>query len=121
MHEMGIAMQIIQIAIDAIPPDAPITCVQRVNLKIGKLSAIVPESLQFCFSIAAADTVLAGAELVIEEVPIVVRCNACQNEWRAPETVCVCSMCGSGNIQILSGRELFIESIEVADSPVPEG
>ena len=65
MHEMGIVMQIIEIAVGAIPEDDPNVQVERVNLKVGKLSAVVPDSLRFCFEIAIKDTPLSGATLTV--------------------------------------------------------
>jgi hydrogenase nickel incorporation protein HypA/HybF len=81
MHEMGIALQIVEIATASIPSDLAEVRIERVNLKVGKLAAVVPESLRFCFSVASKDTALDGAEL----------------------------------LEILSGRELDIESIEIAE------
>jgi hydrogenase nickel incorporation protein HypA/HybF len=115
MHEMGIAMQIIEIASASIPQDVADVRVERVNLKIGKLAAVVPESLRFCFEIASKETLLAGAELHIDEIPVVARCKACQEEWVINEPVFTCVACNSGQIDILSGRELNIESIEIAE------
>lgn len=115
MHEMGIAMQIIEIATNAIPDDVKNIRVERVNVKIGKLSAVVPDSLRFCFDIAIKDTPLSGAELVIEEIPVTARCSGCKNEWTISEAVFSCPRCDKGNITILSGQELNIESIEIAD------
>ena len=79
MHEMGIAMEIVEIAIASIPVGMQGQKVERVNLKIGKLSAVVPESLRFCFEIVAKGTPLCNAELNIEEVPVVVRCRGCNS------------------------------------------
>jgi hydrogenase nickel incorporation protein HypA/HybF len=115
MHEMGIAMQIIEIASASIPQDVPGVRVERVNLKIGKLAAVVPESLRFCFEIASRETPLAGSELHIDEIPVVARCKACQTEWVINGPVFTCAACNSGQIDILSGRELNIESIEIAE------
>jgi hydrogenase nickel incorporation protein HypA/HybF len=115
MHEMGIAMQIIEITTASIPADMQHVRVARVNLKVGKLAAIVPDSLRFCFEIAAQETPLAGAELVIEELPVVARCNDCDTEWTINGPDFICQKCKSGSIQLISGRELDIESIEVAD------
>ena len=70
MHEMGIALQIVEIATASIPPDLDGARVARVNLKVGKLAAIVPDSLRFCFGVATKDTPLDGAELAIEELPV---------------------------------------------------
>ena len=114
MHEMGIALQIIDIATASIPPDMRSARVERVNLKIGKLAAVVADSLRFCFDIVSKDTALAGAELAIEETPVVARCKDCGVRWTIAEPVFTCQACQSGALEILSGRELDIVSIEIS-------
>ena len=115
MHEMGIAMQIIEIAGASIPADMPDAKVERVNLRVGKLSAVVLESLRFCFEIAAQDTPFKQAELNIEEVPVVVCCRDCHARRTLNEPVFICRDCNSTCVDIISGRELNIDSIELAD------
>ena len=87
MHEMGIAMEIVDIAKASIPQDMQGARVQRVNLQVGKLSAIVPDSLRFCFDLVVKETPLEGAELAIEEVPVVARCKDCQTRWTVTEAI----------------------------------
>ena len=101
MHEMGVAMQIIEIATASIPKNMALARVERVNLKIGKLSAIVSDSLRFCFEIA--------------EIPVVAHCNDCGFQWTIEAPVFTCQKCTSGSIELLSGRELDIDSIEIAE------
>jgi hydrogenase nickel incorporation protein HypA/HybF len=113
MHEMGIAIQIVEIATASLPADLGEARVAAVNLKIGKMAAVVPDSLRFCFEAAVKDTPLAGAELAIQEVPVVVRCKDCNTRWTIDEPVFICQTCESGSLEIISGRELDIESIEV--------
>ena len=115
MHEMGIALQIVEIATASLPADLGAARVAAVNLKIGKLAAVVPESLRFCFDVAVKDTPLAGARLVIEELAVVARCKECNAQWTIDEPVFTCKTCQSGSLEILSGRELDIESIEVVE------
>ena len=115
MHEMGIALQIIEIASGSIPQSETPIQVEKVNLKVGKMAAIVSDSLRFCFEIAAKDSLLSGAALHIEEVPVRARCKDCHHEWTIDELVFQCPQCGSGQLDIISGRELNIESIEIAD------
>ena len=115
MHEMGIALQIIEIATASIPKDADNARVAKVNLKVGKLAAIVPESLRFCFDIIARDTPLSGAQLSMEEIPVVARCRECNHTWNITGSLFTCEKCKSGLVDILSGRELDIESIELVD------
>jgi hydrogenase nickel incorporation protein HypA/HybF len=115
MHEMGIAMEIVDIAKASIPADMQGAKVQRVNLQVGKLSAVVADSLRFCFDLVIKETPLEGAELVIEELPVVAKCKDCQAQWTVTEPIFICQQCQGGNIDILSGRELDITSIEIED------
>lgn len=115
MHEMGVAMQIIEIAEASIPDDMTQSRIQRVNLKVGKLSAIVVDSLRFCFEVATKDTALEGAELVIDEIPVEAQCNDCGVRWMIESPVFVCHHCQGTQIELLSGRELDIESIEISN------
>ena len=113
MHEMGIAMEIINIAMASIPHKIKDARVVQVNLQVGRLSAVIPSSLHFCFDIAVKDTPLADAKLVIEEIPIEARCNVCHHHWYLDEPVFLCENCQSSDLNILSGRELNIKSIEI--------
>jgi hydrogenase nickel incorporation protein HypA/HybF len=97
MHEMGIALQIVEITTTSLPADLGAARVAAVNLKIGKLAAVVPESLRFCFDVVVAS------------------CNDCNARWTIDEPVFICKTCQSGSLEILSGRELDIESIEVVE------
>ena len=114
MHEMGIAMQIVEIASASIPADIDDVRVERINLKVGKLTAVVPESLRFCFQIVAQETPCCDADLNIEEIPIIAKCNDCNIEWTISEPVFRCQECNSGSVEIISGRELDVNSIEIA-------
>jgi hydrogenase nickel incorporation protein HypA/HybF len=115
MHEMGIALQIIEIATASIPSNLKDVRIEKVNLKIGQLAAVVPESLRFCFEVAVKETPLEGARLAIEEVPVVAKCKDCNTRWTINGPAFSCEDCGSGSLDILSGRELDIESIEIAE------
>lgn len=115
MHEMGIAKQIIEIATSSIPDGMEDIPVERVNLKVGKLSSVVPDSLRFCFEILSKNTPLSGTELNIEEIPVVARCMECHIEWTINKPVFVCKKCKSDSIEIISGQELDITSIELED------
>jgi hydrogenase nickel incorporation protein HypA/HybF len=115
MHEMGLATEIVRIVTESIPRDITDAKVERVNLKVGKLAAVVPQSLQFCFEIAAKDGPAESAELHIEEVGVSARCNDCSNRWDIDTPVFQCPACNGGSIEMLTGRELDIESIELAE------
>ena len=114
MHEMGIAIQIMNIVQQSLPPGEPLR-VKSINLKVGKLTAIVAPSLKFCMEVITKDTPAEGAELVITEVPVVVACTECGEETEINEPPFACRACGSNKVEILSGREMIVESIEVEE------
>ncbi|CAN2042074.1 Hydrogenase maturation factor HypA [Candidatus Magnetomoraceae bacterium gMMP-15] len=116
MHEMSIALQVLDIAISSIPNSMKDSQVEAVNLKVGKLTAIVPESLKFCFDIIAKDTPLNGAELRIKEMPLIVKCLDCNLKSELKTPIFSCKNCNSSNIEIISGQELDIISIELPDN-----
>jgi hydrogenase nickel incorporation protein HypA/HybF len=115
MHEMGIAAEIVRIAVDSIPEEMAGSKVVRVNLRLGRLSAVVSESLRFCFEIVAKETPAEGAQLEIQQVPVVARCHECDHQWEIETAAFGCPRCGSGAIDMLSGRELDIDSIELEE------
>lgn len=119
MHEMGIVLQILEIAVASIPREMHDCRVSSLKVKIGKLTAVVPESLRFCFDIAVQDTPLAGARLEIEEVPVVVNCCDCGAVMMIERSPFLCARCRSGSLEIVSGRELMVDFLEMADPVSP--
>jgi len=115
MHEMGIAQQLVAIALDAIPDDINNPRVEKLNLRIGKLAAVVEHSLSFCLEIITKDTPLEGAQLVIEQVPVCLRCETCKHQWQTDTPAFGCPACRNGQVTLISGREIEISSIELAD------
>ena len=115
MHEMGVAQQLVQIVLDSIPGDIENPKVEKVNLKIGKLAAVVESSLTFCFEIITKDTALEKAVLNIDFIPVTVHCKSCGRKREVEEPVFQCPFCENGEIELLAGREIEIISIELAD------
>ncbi len=115
MHEMGIAQKIVEIALESIPEDAENPKIEKMNLRIGKFASVVEDSLRFCFGIIVKDTPLEDTKLVIENVPVLVHCNQCNFEWEVDDPIFKCPECKGTDLDMLSGREIDIESIELAD------
>ena len=109
MHELAIAESVVETVTQRLP-DAKVTCVR---LEVGALSGVVPESIRFCFDLAAEGTGLAGARLEITEPPARCRCRACGAQFQ-PESPVVLCPCGSPDVAVLSGEQLTIVSVEVA-------
>jgi len=114
MHEFSIATSLLSI-IAGEAARFQGASVKTVNLRIGTLSGVVPEALEFAFHALSPGTVAEGAHLVIEKVALRIACNACGIESIPTEPFMVCPRCGSGDVDIRSGRELEIESMEIED------
>jgi len=113
MHEMSVAMSLIELACDEAERLAPAR-VQALHVRIGVLTALVPDALRFSFELASASTPIEGAQLVVEEVPLVIACAMCAAEVQAEAPSCACPRCG-GPGTIVSGREIELRALEVCD------
>lgn len=112
MHEMGIAQNILDIALDAANKEGA-RKITKINLIAGELRGIVPLQLTFCFGIAAKDTIASEAYLDIESVPVSGHCNQCEADFPIEEYQYLCPKCNSKDIQITGGTELRIKDIEI--------
>ena len=108
MHELGIMQQIIEIVCDR----ADGGTVRRVVLEIGKLTAVMPDALRFCFDVCSEGTVVEGAKLDIIEMPGRARCRACGAELTLEQPFGRCE-CGQSDLEWLAGDELKIKELEV--------
>lgn len=88
--------------------------VRRVDVRVGYLRQVVPESLHMAWELLTEHTNLGGAELVIEHVPAVVLCSACGAETTLDWPVLMCGACERTEVGLRSGEELDIVSIDVA-------
>ncbi|AQA24746.1 hydrogenase expression/synthesis hypA family protein [Rhodococcus sp. MTM3W5.2] len=108
MHEMSITQSVV----DAVCERAAGRRVRRVTIEVGTLCAVVPDSMQFCFELATEGTVMEGASLEIDQPPGRAHCRGCGADFELTDLVVLCR-CGSVDVEILSGRELRIMSMEV--------
>lgn len=113
MHELSIAMGMIN-ELTRVAKENNAKKVLTVNLKIGKMSGIVTDSLKFVFdAIKLEYPVLSTTEILIEEVPLMYKCNDCNNAFETDTYFPSCLGCKSYNLKLLSGEELDIENLEV--------
>jgi hydrogenase nickel incorporation protein HypA/HybF len=114
MHELSVAQSIVEIIQQHIP-ESDWNRVTAVRLKIGVVAGVVPDSLEFSFQAITAESFLRRAKLEIESVPFRLHCNACDTTGEVEIGFAVCPDCGSTDTKILSGSELDITEIELAD------
>jgi hydrogenase nickel incorporation protein HypA/HybF len=111
MHEMSITQSLLEIAL-AEAAKSGAKRITAINLQIGALTGVVEESVAMYLEFLAKDTPAEGVRLVVTAMPVSARCPSCDFTFSVEDLVFVCPRCG-GMAQVVTGRELFMESLEV--------
>jgi len=111
VHELSLSSAIVNTVVKHVDGRR----VSVVNLRVGHLCQVVPDSLEFYFEFVARGTVCDGARLEQELVRAVLRCDACAAEWEMDLPFFRCPECASGEVSVTSGNEFEVESIEVEE------
>ena len=116
MHELSLATGIVETVIKY----ADGRRVTSVDMRIGALRQVVPESLVFYFAICSRDTVCEGATLEHELISARLRCRACDQEWEISEPDFRCPSCRRPEVEVIAGTEFEVDSIEVTEESANE-
>ena len=112
MHELSITQSILSIALEQ-AKKAQASKITKINLTLGELSGIVSECVQFYFELLSKDTIAAGANLSFDLPATQLRCLNCQTTFSPDDLNWTCPNCHEQKVEIISGRECHVESIEV--------
>jgi hydrogenase nickel incorporation protein HypA/HybF len=107
MHELEIAESVVEMLHEC----ADGREVGVVRLSIGQLSGVVPDTLRFCFELATVGTDLESSLLEIEMQPGLAHCRSCAQDFSTDSSLAC--RCGSTDVELISGRQLTVESVEV--------
>ncbi len=113
MHEVSLMQDTLSLAEERAKA-ADAKQIHRLLMRVGALSGVVPESLEFAFELLAKGTLADGATLSVERVPIVCFCPHCGQEFQPPDLYCECPGCGQPSADVRQGRELELASLEVS-------
>ncbi len=112
MHELSITQTLLDIVLEqAAANDAQ--RVGQVRLVIGEMSGIADESVRFYFELLSKGTIAEGACLAVRRVPATARCRECGERFAFDRLSWVCPTCGAVQIEIVEGKEMHLESLEV--------
>lgn len=109
MHEMALTQSVI----DAVCEASSGRRVHSVQVEIGALYAVQPDAMDFCFELAAQGTAADGARLDLSVLPGRAFCRTCTTDFVVDDPILLCR-CGSADVEVRSGRELTIVSMEVS-------
>lgn len=113
MHELSICGSIAEIATRR----AAGRPVRVINVRVGQLRQVVPDTLVYCWELVSEQTPLAGSRISIESVPARIRCRACEHVTEVGDIpVFACGSCGGFDAEVVSGEEFLITSLELESS-----
>jgi len=112
MHELAITQSMFDLVLEQ-AKKAGAKKVGKINLVIGEMTGVVGDCVQFYFDFISKETLAEGAVLSFVMVPPKARCRGCDKLFELKEFDWTCPDCGGNSLQIVAGKELFVESIEV--------
>lgn len=108
VHELAITQSVV----DAVCERAAGRPVHEVRVRVGVLTAVVADSMRFCFGLVTEGTAAEGALLEIDQPPGAGRCRTCAAAFPLTDLILLCA-CGSADVEITAGQELQIVSMKV--------
>ncbi len=116
MHELSIANSLVEIASEHANA-AGADRVRMIKLQIGALSCVHQNALEFSFELVTKGTILEGASLKIETLPVTIYCEHCEQEVQLPGIQKFrCPQCDLPSSDIRQGKELEIVAIEITEN-----
>lgn len=113
MHELGLMTGVLD-AVTQSAVEAGATKVLKVTLSVGEMTEAIEDCLTFAYeALTEENTLFSGSELEIHMVKPRSRCLDCGLEFDHDRFHVTCPQCGSPVTQLIAGRDLRIDSIEV--------
>lgn len=109
MHEFSIA-QALAVQVERYAPATG--RVRVVNIRVGALRGLEPESLRMCWEAVTIGTPIAGSALQVDLRPWSIHCPTCDRAWDSPIPFVTCT-CGEAEPVPRGGDELDLVSLTV--------
>lgn len=110
MHELAITENILKTALPK-AEESGAKKILEVRLKIGELSGVVPECVQYYFDLIAKGTIAEGAKIKAESIPVQIVCRDCGYEGILDRKRNRCPACESSSFSITGGRDFYVDSL----------
>ena len=112
MHEFTITKTILSIVLQK-ASDVKARKITKIELLVGRLTGFVPECIKLQFDILSRNTLAAGANLIFQQPETKLYCRQCDQHFQSDSFDLVCPQCHTLEIDILSGSELLVLSMDV--------
>ena len=116
MHEFNVCQSIIDTMNEQLPGKGnKRPNVIKTIVVIGALRPVVSEYLTFAYAYLSKGTIAEGSELVIKRPRARGKCSRCGATSDLAAEHFTCGQCGANTGEIVGGRELYIEQIEIQE------
>lgn len=112
MHEYSIVSSMINLC-EKQAKEAKAKKIKSITIQIGKLSGIEAHFMEHCFDYFKEDSICKDAKLIMKIIDIKIECKECKKQTIVENNNYLCSFCNSKQTSLISGKELFVESIEI--------
>ena len=112
MHELAICQALMN-QVESIAAERNARSVVSIVVGMGPLSGVEAQLLKHAYPVASAGTIAEGARLVVENLPVRIKCTQCGNESDALPNKLVCKACGDWRTTLISGDELILMRVEL--------
>ena len=113
MHELALMEELHRIALASAAAQGA-ERIHRVMVRVGRLSGVDPDALDFAFEVVMAGGIGQGATLELEVVPTQCRCGGCGQRFEPVDVIFACPICGELSADVLRGRELELTGLELS-------
>jgi hydrogenase nickel incorporation protein HypA/HybF len=110
MHEMAIAASLVEHVL-GIARQHDARRIDQVEVEVGVLQQIVPDSLQLAFVATAYGTPAEGAALQLVNVKAVAECRPCGLPFEPAIDDYLCPHCGQADVRIVAGNDIILKSV----------
>ncbi|RDH83932.1 MAG: hydrogenase nickel incorporation protein HypA [endosymbiont of Galathealinum brachiosum] len=112
MHELAICQSLME-QVEKIAHENNAQSVFSITLGMGPLSGVEEQLLKNAYPVASVGSIAENAELIINLLPLIVKCNACNTESEVLANKLLCKQCGDWKTTVISGDELMLMSVEL--------
>jgi len=113
MHEMSVVESLVDQVRAHVPDGSEVI---EIHLEVGALEHLDADIMQLAWESYILDSELAGAALIIERVPMGVRCGVCGQDYEPEDMAClICPNCGDVRPEVYRGKGIVLQCIEIED------
>ena len=113
MHELSYVTHLVDLALKTARKNHAKT-VKSITVEVGEMTGVEPYYLKYYYPQVVEGTILNGAELITEQVPVLVSCSPCGGEYQpSRDNKYLCPHCGSPKGRILKGKEVLLKDMEI--------